>query len=128
MTVLQNWNWKENDTSSGTALTPIPFGSVYHNWLQAIHHIYVTMCVFFQYYWANGNFLHKRWCGTDKVLDIIMPMAKYYILRCRCLKAVPNLFSERSRAMRSYRKTHLVTEVITDIQLCTFHYSAHTSR
>ena len=52
---------------------------------------------------------------TDKVLDVIMPMAKYYILRCICLKVVPNLFFKRSPAMRS------------DIQLCIFHYGAHTS-
>ena len=27
---------------------------------------------------------------TDKVLDLIMLMAKYYIFRCRCLKTIPN--------------------------------------
>ena len=26
----------------------------------------------------------------DKVLDLIMLMAKYYIFRCRCLKTIPN--------------------------------------
>ena len=27
---------------------------------------------------------------TDKVLDLIMLMSKYYIFRCRCLKTIPN--------------------------------------
>ena len=27
---------------------------------------------------------------TDKVLNLIMLMAKYYIFRCRCLKTIPN--------------------------------------
>ena len=27
---------------------------------------------------------------TDKVLDLIMLLAKYYIFRCRCLKTIPN--------------------------------------
>ena len=27
---------------------------------------------------------------TDKLFDLIMLMAKYYIFRCRCLKTIPN--------------------------------------
>ena len=36
------------------------------------------------------NFGVKNDVPTDKVLDLIMVMGKYYIFRCRCLKTIPN--------------------------------------
>ena len=47
---------------------------------------------------------------TDRVLDLIMLMAKHYIFRCRCLKVTPNFFFKRSQAKSSHRETYLVKE------------------
>ena len=43
---------------------------------------------------------------TDKVLDLIMLMAKYYIFRCRCLKNIPNFicFSKEVRQRAAIEK------------------------
>ena len=43
---------------------------------------------------------------TDKVLDLIMLMAKYYIFRCRCLKTIPNFtcFSKKVRQRAAIEK------------------------
>ena len=43
---------------------------------------------------------------TDKVLDLIMLMAKYYIFRCRCLKTIPNFicFSKDVRQRAAIEK------------------------
>ena len=42
----------------------------------------------------------------DKVLDLIMLMAKYYIFRCRCLKIIPNFtcFSKEVRQRAAIEK------------------------
>ena len=45
----------------------------------------------------------------DKVLDLIMLMAKYYSFRCRCLKAIPN-FTCFSKKVRQRALTHLGVE------------------
>ena len=39
---------------------------------------------------------------TDRVLDLIMLMARRYIFRCRCLKVTPNfVFQEKSSKEQS---------------------------
>ena len=43
---------------------------------------------------------------TDKVLDPVMLMAKYFIFRCRCLKTIPNFicFSKEVRQRAAVEK------------------------
>ena len=43
---------------------------------------------------------------TDKVLDLIMLMAKYYIFKCKCLKTIPNFtcFSKKVRQRAAIEK------------------------
>ena len=43
---------------------------------------------------------------TDKVLDPVMLMAKYFIFRCRCLKTIPNFtcFSKEVRQRAAIEK------------------------
>ena len=43
---------------------------------------------------------------TDKALDLIMLITKYYIFRCRCLKTIPNFtcFSKEVRQTAAIQK------------------------
>ena len=59
---------------------------------------------------------------TDKVLDLIMLIAKYYIFRCRCLKTIPNFtcFWKEVRQRAAIEKHAWALKG-------DFHYGPHTS-
>ena len=76
--------------------------------LQAIHHTYASSILLEQLviFGVQDNVV------TDRVLDLIMLMAKHCIFRCRCLKVTPNfcLFFKGSQAKSTHRETYLVNE------------------